>query len=199
MAPLMLREVSIGHTTYQVGIFGCTRSTPLIPDEIIAIPKKISSKQDLTFLLVDANLIAGADHLLFATIHAYTAFNQHTNRASTREMEILRFAAAQRQISQAMSLLGVSKSTRRFAGVLTNSTSTVLEPAYLEFLKIAEASDDATVLELNTSEKAQVIQEAFQIPNEELKAICPSQDSRKRRLALQKLVYDRCALLAISR
>jgi tRNA threonylcarbamoyladenosine modification (KEOPS) complex Cgi121 subunit len=114
-------------------------------------------------------------------------------------MEILRFAAAQRQISQALKLLGVSESTRRFAGVLTNSNVAELESAYQVFLKLTEATDDPSVLILNTSKKAQMIQSVFQIPDEELEAICPSKKEKARWLALQKLVYDRCALLAIAR
>ena len=114
-------------------------------------------------------------------------------------MEILRFAAAQRQISQALKLLGVSESTRRFGGVLTNSNAEELESTYQDFLKLAEATDDSSVLILNTSKKAQMIQSVFQIPDGELEAICPSQKQKERWDALQKLVYDRSALLAIAR
>ncbi len=170
-----------------------------MPDEIREITRQVTSKQDLTFLLVDANFVAGADHLLFATIHAFTAFSRKTNRASTRQMEIIRFAAAQRQISQALNLLGVTENTRGFAGVLADSNSTILESTYLDFLNLMEATDDPALLELKTKQKAQAVQTAFQISDEELDAICPSRKPKERRLALQKLVYDRCALLAITR
>jgi tRNA threonylcarbamoyladenosine modification (KEOPS) complex Cgi121 subunit len=199
MAPLNVQEVLIADTTHQVGIFGCRRATPLMPDDVTAVTHPVTSLHGLTLLLVDADFVAGADHLLFATIHALSAFHQQTNRASTREMEILRFAAAERQISHALSLLGVSESTRRFGGVLLNSSSTILDSAYLEFLNRVEATDDASVLELTTPAKAQVIQKMFQITKAELDAICPSRKPNDRRLALQKLVYDRCALLAITR
>ncbi len=199
MAPLILQEMLIGPNTHHVGIFGCTRSTSLQPEEIIDISQQLTAKTNITLLLVDADLIAGTDHLLFATIHAFTAFFKKTNRASTQEMEILRFAAGQRQISQAITLLGASESTQRFGGVLANSTPATLETTYLKFLKLAHASDDATVLELNTQEKAQAIQAAFKISDDELNAISPSNKPQDLIHSLQKLVYDRCALLAISR
>ena len=199
MAPLIMQEVLIGTNLHQVGIFGCTRTQSLTTEAITNITQQLTAKHDLVFLIVDADYVAGADHLLFATIHALTAFSRNSNRASTRQMEILRFAAAQRQISQALKLLGVSKSTRRFAGVLTNSNAAELESTYQNFLKLIEASDDPTVLTLSTSEKAQAIQSVFQIPNEELEAICPSRKQNERWVALHKLVYDRCALLAIAR
>jgi tRNA threonylcarbamoyladenosine modification (KEOPS) complex Cgi121 subunit len=199
MASLIMQEVFIGTTPHQVGIFGCTRSKSLTTDAITDITQQLTTNPDFTFLIVDADYVAGADHLLFATIHALTAFSRNSNRASTRQMEILRFAAAQRQISQALKLLGVSESTRRFAGVLTNSNATELEFTYQKFLKLVEATDDPSVILLSTSKKARTIQSVFQIPDEELEAICPSQKQKDRRMALQKLVYDRCALIAIAR
>ena len=199
MALLNVQEVLIGTTPHQVGIFGCTRSKSLTTDNLTDISQQLTAKHNLVFLLVDADYVAGADHLLFATIHALTAFHRNNNRASTQQMEILRFAAAQRQISQALKVLGVSDSTRRFAGVFVNSNVTELESAYQDFLELTEATDDPLVIVLNSPKKAQIIQSVFQIPDEELEAICPSHKQKERWVALQKLVYDRCALLAIAR
>ncbi len=199
MAPLIVQEVFIGTSPHQVGIFGCTRSKSLTADAITGITQQLTASPEFAFLIVDADYVAGADHLLFATIHALTAFSRNSNRASTRQMEILRFAAAQRQISQALKLLGVSESSRRFGGVLTNSNAAELESTHQDFLKLAEVTDDPSVLLLSTAKKAQMIQSVFQIPDEELEAICPSPQQKERWDALQKLVYDRCALLAIAR
>lgn len=199
MAPLIVQEVIIGSSRHQVGIFGCTLTSPLIPEAIINLTQQIAFTPDSTFLLVDADFVAGADHLLFATIHAFSAFNTQTNRASTRQMEILRFAAAQRQISQALELLGISKSTRRIGGVLASTKESTLESAYHKFLQLTEASDDPAVLEVDTAKKAQAIQSRFHISADELEAICPSKKPAARTQALQKLVFDRCALLAITR
>ncbi|MHA2406517.1 MAG: KEOPS complex subunit Cgi121, partial [Candidatus Hermodarchaeia archaeon] len=180
MAPLIVQEVFIGTSPHQVGIFGCTRSKSLTTDAITDITQQLTTNPEFAFLIIDADYVAGADHLLFATIHALTAFSRNSNRASSRQMEILRFAAAQRQISQALKLLGVSESTRRFAGVLTNSNAEELKSTYQDFLKLADATDDPSVLILNTSKKAQIIQSAFKIPDEELEAICPSQKQKGR-------------------
>lgn len=199
MAPLTLHDVVIDDTTHQVGIFGCTRTTPLLPTEINTITQQVVGNQDITLVLADADFIAGADHLLFATIHGLTAFSRKTNRATTKQMEILRFAAAQRQISQALKLLGVSKSTRRLAGVLVDSAIASLKAAYQTLLKVTKAVDNIEILDLKTSEKAKAIQEIFQIANDELDAICPTSKPAKRYQALQKLVFDRCALQSISR
>ncbi|MFW9935119.1 MAG: KEOPS complex subunit Cgi121 [Candidatus Thorarchaeota archaeon] len=199
MAPLIVQEVTVGSSHHQVGIFGCSLTRPLLPEAIIDLTKQITFTPGLTFLLVDADYVAGTDHLLFATIHAFSAFNTQTNRASTRQMEILRFAAAQRQISQALEILGISNSTRRLGGVLANTKESALDSAYHKFLQLTEATDDPAVLEIDTDKKAQAIQDNFDISAAELEAICPSKKSVARKQALQKLVFDRCALLAITR
>jgi tRNA threonylcarbamoyladenosine modification (KEOPS) complex Cgi121 subunit len=199
MSPLLVQEVFVGTEMHQIGVFGFTRSTPLMPDLITELTRQVKSTHKLTLQLVDADLVAGPDHLLFATLHAYTAFHHKTNRASTLAMEILRFAAAQRQIAQALTQLGVSNSTRRFGGVLTNSTASSLETAYRAFLSIVEGTDDSSILEITSEQKEHAIRETFQIPKDELVAISPSMKREDRRQALKKIVYDRCALLAISR
>jgi tRNA threonylcarbamoyladenosine modification (KEOPS) complex Cgi121 subunit len=114
-------------------------------------------------------------------------------------MEILRFAAARRQIAQALDQMGISKTTRRFGGVLTNSKVASLERAYREFISIVEGTDDTSVLEITSEHKEQVLQKAFEIHEDELAVISPSTKPVDRRQALKKIVYDRCALLAISR
>jgi tRNA threonylcarbamoyladenosine modification (KEOPS) complex Cgi121 subunit len=199
MAPLTLYDVIVDNTPHQVGIFGCTRATSLQPTEINTLTQQVVGDQDITIVLADADFIAGAQHLLFATIHALTAFSRQTNRATTKQMEILRFAAAKRQISHALNLLGISKSTRRFAGVLVNSTASALQSSYEMLLELTEAKDNAKVLKLTTSKKAKAIQEIFQITADELRTICPASKPAERYKALQKLVFERCALQAISR
>jgi KEOPS complex subunit Cgi121 len=199
MTPLILENVLIGATPHQIAVFGFTRTQPLQPNAINDIAQDVMEKRNLTLQLVNADLVAGSDHLFFATLHAYTAFYHKKNRASTLAMEILRFAAAKRQISHALKVLGVTKSTRRFGGVLTNSKSTTLEDAHQDFLSSIEATDDVSVLDITSAKKAQSLQTTFEISDTELDAVCPSDSPEAKKQALQKLVYDRCALLTLSR
>ena len=67
------------------------------------------------------------------------------------------------------------------------------------FLDQAKIAADPTVLDITAKKKERLIQDAFQISNSELEAITDSENSEGRKQALQKLVYDRCALLAIAR
>ena len=44
MAPLILQEILIGPNTHHVGIFGCTQSTSLKPEEIIVVEDEMISE-----------------------------------------------------------------------------------------------------------------------------------------------------------
>ncbi len=57
----------------------------------------------------DADLVFGAEHLLVAWEHAERAFERGTNVASDRMMEVLLFAAGERQITAALEKLGLKE------------------------------------------------------------------------------------------
>ncbi|MDO8123560.1 MAG: KEOPS complex subunit Cgi121 [Candidatus Hermodarchaeota archaeon] len=199
MTSLLLQETRIGPMLHQIGIFGGTLAKSGASSDLVELAQRIAFDHDATFQLVNADTVASPKHLLFAAIHALTAFHRGTQRASTLAMELLRFAAAQRQISQALNLLGITESTLHLGGVIIGESITKIQNVHQDFLHLANVTDDPVVLEINSKKKEQAIQDAYQITARELDAIMISESSEDRIAALQKLVYDRCALLAISR
>jgi tRNA threonylcarbamoyladenosine modification (KEOPS) complex Cgi121 subunit len=195
----LLQEARIGPTLHQIGIFGGTLAKSGTSSALVELAQQIASNHDATFQLVSADTVASPKHLLFAAIHALTAFHRGTQRASTPAMELLRFAAAQRQISQALNLLGITDATLHLGGVIIGENISTIQNAHQDFLRLANVTEDPVVLEINSKKKERAIQDAFQITARELDAIMVSKSSEDRIEALQKLVYDRCALLAISR
>ncbi|MFQ5908745.1 MAG: KEOPS complex subunit Cgi121 [Thermoplasmata archaeon] len=57
----------------------------------------------------DADLVFGAEHLLVAWDHAERAFSRGSNVASDRMVEVLLFAAGERQIAKALEKMGVKE------------------------------------------------------------------------------------------
>lgn len=199
MTSLLLQETRVGPTIHQIGIFGGTLTKSGAATDLVEFAQRIASDYDVTFQLVNADTVASPKHLLFAAIHALTAFHRGTQRASTLAMELLRFAAAQRQISQALNLLGITESTLHLGAVIIGENIIKIQNVHRDFLRLANVTDNPGVLEINSKKKERAIQDAFQITPKELDATMMSESSEDRRGALQKLVYDRCALLAISR
>jgi tRNA threonylcarbamoyladenosine modification (KEOPS) complex Cgi121 subunit len=195
---LQLQTVIIGPSTHIVGLFGITLTESLSPESLFKLLKPLTDTSRVKIQLLNADFIASHDHLLFATIHALTSFQRSTNRASTLPTEILRFAAAQRQISKALDTLGLDRHTKRIGGVLVNSDSARLRGVYQEFLRRIPCQETPEVLDITSSTKLAGIQELFQITDLELEAVASSPRLSDRQQAVQKIIYDRCALLAIT-
>jgi tRNA threonylcarbamoyladenosine modification (KEOPS) complex Cgi121 subunit len=195
---LHLEQILIGASPHFVGLFGVTLTQPFSPEALFAQLESVMNATEAKLQLVNADYIASTDHLLFATIHALTAFHRGTNRASTLPTEILRFAAAQRQISKALDALGLDHRTERIGGILVHTDSSELNQVYQELLRLLSCTETPEVLEITSTEKLTMIQKRFQITDLELEAVASTTRFAERRQAVQKLIYDRCALLAIS-
>ncbi|MFX1474283.1 MAG: KEOPS complex subunit Cgi121 [Promethearchaeota archaeon] len=199
MSPLLLYDITIGGADTRVGIFGCTLLPSSPTEALLSTGQKIADEEKVTLQLVNAERIASPLHLLFSTHHALRAFHTRTQRAKTIGMEILRFAAAQRQIARALELLGVSSSTIHVGGVLLGQSHEKLQNIYSKLLTQIGAEDTPQVLEIVNSTKAKSIQRAFNINAAELNAVTISKDLIGQYSAIAKLVYERCALLSLEK
>ena len=66
---------------------------------------------------MDADKIAGGEHILHATIHAIKAFERGENIANDLGIEICVRTSAQRQISKALDILGIKKGKMNICAV----------------------------------------------------------------------------------
>lgn len=199
MTPLLLYDISIGGAETSVGVFGCTLSSSSPTEALLSRSQKLADGMKATLQLVDAERIASPLHLLFATHHALRAFHHGTQRAKTIGMEILRYAAAQRQISRALEILGLTRSTIQIGGVLLNHSPQMLRKVYTKLLSEINAEDTPLVLEIANRTKAEAIQCAFDISATEIEAVLTSKNPVDQFNVIAKLVYERCALLSIEK
>lgn len=198
VSPLSFFDVHIAKSSQPVGVLGCSLPLPVDVNDLLSVVQDISDEWQITFQLLDAAYVAGPQHLVFATSHALNAFHYGAQRASALGMEILRFAAAQRQIHRAIAILGIRDSTQQVGGVLLGGTRETLTKSYKVFLNRTGSTDNPKVLEVISDQKEAVLLEAFNISMVELHSTMTSKRVKERRQALQKLVFDRCALLAIT-
>ncbi len=78
------------------------------PDDFLQKLKHISKEKDLTLQVLDADKIAGEDHIMFAVEKAVNSFKTGTNIANDLAKEIMLYAAGTRQIKRAVKL-GIHK------------------------------------------------------------------------------------------
>ena len=85
---------------------------------------RFSAGTGLSVQLFDASMIAGAEHLMSAAMHALRALGMKSMRSSSVGMEMMLYASGRRQIKDAIGLVGLKKSTRKIAAVIVGEDAT---------------------------------------------------------------------------
>ena len=99
-----------------VGAYGTIKDIDLFVQELLLFSKK----ENLVIQAFDATVVYGKDHLISATTHAQRAFKQGRNATNSLALEILLYAAGERQIQKAIKKMGVKKGKQQIAFILTN-------------------------------------------------------------------------------
>jgi KEOPS complex subunit Cgi121 len=144
----------------------------------------------------DAAVIAGQQHLLFATLNALTAFEQGQRISENLAIEILLYASGQRQISKAIERMGVKPTTATIAVAFLTATPDDAETMEAKLTQAIPGVRDDRVLAFQAGKVERVIN-AFAVTDRELAAV--ADDGEKPWGALVKIVIERGALLAIDR
>lgn len=127
-------------------------------EEFLHKLNKIAKEKNLTLQALDADKIAGEEHIRFAVEKAINSFKTGTNIANDLSKEIMLYAAGTRQISRAVKL-GIHKGENNIVIVAVG------EAQVLGFDEIRPEP----VLAYNESKK-EALMKTFGITNEELEA-----------------------------
>lgn len=100
---------------------------------------------DCVIQLMDADAVAGVQHVLNSTIHAIKSFSRNENIASDMGLEICVRTSGQRQISQAIKMLGIRNGKINICAVAVDCKSDIME----DIVNILGLRDDS-VLEPDT-------------------------------------------------
>ncbi len=82
--------------------------------------------KNCTIQLLNADGIAGYEHVLHASIHAIKAFEREDNIANDLGLEICVRASAQRQISKALNILGIKEGQVNICAVAVNCNDNIM-------------------------------------------------------------------------
>ena len=99
-----------------LGTHGTIKNIDMFVQQLLAFSKK----EHLVIQAFDATVIYGKDHLISATTHAKRAFQQGTNATNSPALEILLYAAGERQIQKAIKKIGVKKGEQQIVFVVTD-------------------------------------------------------------------------------
>ena len=146
--------------------------------------------------LLDASLVAGSELLRFAALNALNAFEGQVNISSSLAIEILLYASAQRQIKEAVRLIGVKKSTIKVAVVILAENLEQASAILKVVSRLLRGKRDDAVIDL-TGDKLASLRGLFGISDVELEAKAERRGLEKQ--ALIDLVVEHMALLVAQR
>ncbi len=82
--------------------------------------------KNCTVQLLNADRIAGNEHIRHATVHAIKAFERNENIAKDLGLEICVRTSAQRQISKALSILGIKEGEMDICAVAVGCSENIM-------------------------------------------------------------------------
>lgn len=144
----------------------------------------------------DASLVAGREHLRFAALNALNAFRTKINISTNLAMETLLYASAQRQIKEALKLMGIKPNTDHVAVLVLTENHGRASAALKAVSKLLGGIRDDSVVDL-TDDKIADLKRLFEISNVELEAKKDRPGAEKQ--ALADLVIEHMALLVTQR
>lgn len=143
----------------------------------------ISSADRVTVQGLDADRIAGEAHIRFAVKKALRSMEKHTNVANDLGIEIMRYAAGERQIGRALSI-GLHEGQNNAAFVIAGEQQAVSK-AVRELKKIV---NEKPLLDYSPSKRESIISH-FNITEPEIEAV--GEDK------IPELVIERVALVDV--
>lgn len=156
-------------------------------DEFLGKLAKADRENRTTSQAFDASSVAGKEHLVHAAHLALAAHAAKRNFASSLNIELVCWAAAERQIARAFEKVGVHKGSKGLAILALGGSRAQVRRALVSICRELGIERDDGVFGL-TREKVSKLCKVFSISKDGLK-IAP----------IQKLVLERVALLALER
>ena len=111
-------------TQSKIEFIGC-KGTISDVNEFISKVADFSKEHQIGIQLLDANLVFGKDHIISSFKHAKRSIQRNEASTNSFEMELLLYAAGERQIKHAISKMGVKPKDTTFAVIfIINDKST---------------------------------------------------------------------------
>jgi KEOPS complex subunit Cgi121 len=133
---------------YNIQIAGFKADIKSVPDVLNRV-RDIAGKG--TLQLLQAQGVAGTEHLLHSTLQAILAFDRNENFSQDLGLEICLRASGQRQISRAIQLLGITEGKQALCAVMVGCQ----EDTFSELEKILGPQDN-TVLKADSEKLKQI-------------------------------------------
>ena len=139
-------------------------------DDFLEKTRIFSEENKVVLQVFDAEVIYDEKHLISALINAKRAFDEKKNTTNTLEMEILLYAAGERQLKLAIPKIGFKKGKVNIAVLFYDDKNKLdMDFVITKFLKELDLKKDNKVLkgDINTLKKFGIIDSEIKTVSEE--------------------------------
>jgi len=185
-----LRTAKIKDTNWVITIGGFRINDVYDFQRLITVLTDIVKPSIFQFL--DADNIAGWEHLYMSAVNAVNAIDSGDKISKSLPLETLLYASCKDQISKALQIMGIKKDTKNLALIIFADNVIVAEEAFSKIIKKIGNNEDA-VLEVDNV-KFERLKKLFDISNLELEAA-----GGKNTNNLVNLIIERGSLLRLKR
>jgi tRNA threonylcarbamoyladenosine modification (KEOPS) complex Cgi121 subunit len=171
---------------------------PCKPKDVDDVIQSIHAKfPNVKAQLVDLNKVPGSRYLFLATLNALKSFQSKHAISKSLGMEMLLYAAASRQISEAIRKVGISETTEKTAAMLVGTTQQEVTAAADLLAQVIQHSSSDELIDEWTSERLQNVIQTFDIGSKEISATIRKKETKAQ--AVERLAGERSALLTIGK
>lgn len=162
------------------------------PEKTLRQLRSIGDKNQVQVL--KAELIAGQEHLRVAARNALHSFKGKSPRSKSLAVELLLYISCQRQISKAISLVGVEPIDHEVVLVALSESKESLQELE-EVSKSVLGNSDDSVVEIGSKPKLVAIQRSYNVSNREIEAARFEYETDEQ--VVKRLIVERSALLEV--
>ncbi len=169
-------------------------SIPRYLDEVVS---SIAEKYpNVSAQFADLNNVPGSRYLYLAGLNAIKSFRSKPISKSLR-MEMLLYIAANRQISEAIRLVGITPGTKKITAVLIGKTEQEVSGAAELLCNVLKQNSSDSLVETWSTERIRNVRSIHGIGPKELKATLRANETTTQ--AVERLAIERSALLTIGK
>ena len=166
------------------------------PDDIDLIARRVLEKYpEVIMQFVDLDKVPGSRFLFLATFNALKSFRSKQPISKKLNMEILLYISANRQIAEAIRLVGINAGTRNIAVVLVGQSEEALLGASDTLNQIFKQPNNDALVDLWSTQRTENVRTLFRIIPKELKATRRENESEIE--AMERLAIERSAILTV--
>lgn len=156
-------------------------------------------KTVLASQVFDAERIATHLHLLISAIYSLQAFESSRGISKTLRTETLLYSSAQRQIVEAIEMLGIRPGSSNIAALVISLQASNAVDSLMKINMITGGAPDDGVLNIDTAEKLEVIKKVFKIPSIEIESAQIGVAQSEIEPTITKRILSRISIMAIAK